>query len=400
MTADVRKAKRYCKNLLFELEISTLQEDAGEKQRPNCWCEPTRPKGKRGRQNTGLRMKIYWDQFPCNMSLFSGAEWDNSGWFGEQCGRTSWREVCQRNTRSRNFFLKERWKCFDIGLSCWRQKKEYRTEKGCGQKKEAGETISVQVAAVAEKNNQTRIQFTSHAVESKAEKNGWRQKKEQRTEVDTWRAFCNLIDRYLLHLQNLQENIRSSRANLNSCWDMRLAFAPTGKAESSSVGLFSQYFWLLLRVDLVLLLLLLRIFTSSKLNSLQFHLWELLEASACLPAEPSNHCSGRTGAAGNPASSPNIYGWCESPGKGVLYRTSSQQSRLGIGLSWEPNWQSCHKRLFKTLGRFNSKYKTCRGSNQYKVCPQNWPINLEIQHWYCYLYWHKVIYSQRESGLF
>ena len=115
-----------------------------------------------------------------------------------------------------------------------------------------------------------------------------------------------------------------------------------------------------------------------------------------------SHCSERTGAAGNPASSPNICGWCESPGKGVLYRTSSQQSRLGIGLSWswEPNWQSCHKRLFKTLGRFNSKYKTCRGSNQYKVCPQNWPINLEIQHWYCYLYWHKVIYSQRESGLF
>ena len=175
-----------------------------------------------------------------------------------------------------------------------------------------------------------------------------------------------------------------------------------GATRPSGMALFSQYFWLLLRVLLVSLLLLLRIFTSSKLNSLQFHLWKLLEASSCLPAEPSNHCSGRTGAAGNPASSPNIYSWCESPGKGVLYRTSSQQSRLGIGLSWswEPNWQSCHKRLFKTLGRFNSKYKTCRGSNQYKVCPQNWPINLKIQHWYCYLYWHKVIYSHRESGLF
>ena len=194
---------------------------------------------------------------------------------------------------------------------------------------------------------------------------------------------------------------------------MSLAFAPTGKAESSSVGLFSQYFWLLLRVDLsswyFWLLLLLRIFHSSKLNSLQFHLWELLKATACLPAklrillacddldllwkvwivhnegnltvgvlrhswpDPlggrwaktlslrsqsvrsvvdlnffgicyscldcpsvcntdqnikreggkwSNHCSERTGAAWNPGS-PNISGWCESPGKGVLYRTSS-----------------------------------------------------------------------------
>ena len=70
---------------------------------------------------------------------------------------------------------------------------------------------------------------------------------------------------------------------------MRLAFAPTGKVESLTVGLFSPYFWLLLRVDssswYFWLLLLLQIFTSSKLNSLQFHLWELLEASVCLPTK-------------------------------------------------------------------------------------------------------------------
>ena len=116
-----------------------------------------------------------------------------------------------------------------------------------------------------------------------------------------------------------------------------------------------------------------------------------------------SHCSQRTGAAGNPASSPNISGWCESPGKGVLYRTSSPHIKtwnrvvliLGTKLTELPQ-ETFQKLLDDPIQ--NTRQNT--SPNQYKVCPQSWPINLEIQHWYCYLYWHKVIYSHRESGLF
>ena len=54
----------------------------------------------------------------------------------------------------------------------------------------------------------------------------------------------------------------------------------------------------------------------------------------------------------------SISGCCESPGKGVLYRTSSRLSRLGIGLSrsWEPGHQSWHKWLIKKFECSNMKY--------------------------------------------
>ena len=78
---------------LFELEISTLQEDAGEKQRPNCWCEPTWPEGKKGRQNTGLRMRCHCFQEP---SEITQVDFENN--VEEQVGEKSAREILDQET--------------------------------------------------------------------------------------------------------------------------------------------------------------------------------------------------------------------------------------------------------------------------------------------------------------
>ena len=84
-------------------------------------CQQTNTKDIAG-QSANPILAFWWkyDRYRilciCNMTSFSGAEWDDSTLRPKWKKKTSSREVYKRNAWPRKFFLKERWKFSDIAI--------------------------------------------------------------------------------------------------------------------------------------------------------------------------------------------------------------------------------------------------------------------------------------------